>query len=833
MAQVFGVCLLPATGEFCYDTLPALGARRNPATGVLETLAPINCFHAPGGAKTDYAFAIDQLQAAHPECQTVALVVAWFGNSTDARSCQIYPSTTYPAGVFETEVSGGWTVVNWQVSGLDQNSPGLIPISQTDGVYTYGGTPSDPSVVRCIQDLKSRGFRVVFYPFILMDCAGKPWRGRIGFAGADVSSAAAAATAAFLGSADPSQFSRDAVNLTVSYSGAPTDFSFRRFILHYANLCAVAGGVDLFLIGSEMRGLEILRGPAWTAAGTLDASGCATWDYPFVAGLSQLAADVRTTFDGAGLTKNLTNYKNLIAYSADWSTWTGWQHVGANGQWPHLDSLFASPNIDLVSFDNYLPLSDWTTGESDLDRVHWTDPRPNSWPPSSATMNGLGLTGAPTLHSPAYLAGNIEGGEHFHWYYADSNNRGRGLDPNGSGQMVSLSEGDRLAQERKAFYPGQQLLGRKQFRWWWANRHQAIYDNGDGKGWTAHGAATQWTPQMKPIIFVEYGFATVDRCTNQPNVFFDPKSTESFTPFWSAWDAADGATYAPRRDDDLANLGLQALYDYWSTSANIPVASTGPMILTPFCCAWNWDARPFPIFPLRGDVWGDGGHWPTGNWIGGKGPYFTALAPASALGLGAYALFPNLSGRSWRVVYRPRFSTRVAQKVSGRETRAARFAGALWDIELRFDLLSATPSVDDLDALRGFFAARLGDVGPFLFAPPDGLGSAVGAWLGVGDGVTSAFALTQSFGGAVEPVQALAAAPTVHANGVAVPEIAFSVQILPATIVFATAPAAGTILTADFSAAHLARFADDDLDLEEFMAGFWRTGVIRIETVRA
>ena len=59
-------------------------------------------------------------------------------------------------------------------------------------------------------------------------------------------------------------------------------------ILHYANLCVVAGGVDLFLLGSEFRGIETIRGPAWTKAGTTGGDGKVTWDYPFVAGLMQL-----------------------------------------------------------------------------------------------------------------------------------------------------------------------------------------------------------------------------------------------------------------------------------------------------------------------------------------------------------------------------------------------------------------------------------------------------------------------------------------------------------------------------------------------------------------
>ena len=70
-------------------------------------------------------------------------------------------------------------------------------------------------------------------------------------------------------------------------------------ILHYANLVALAGGVDLFLLGSELRGLETIRGPGWTKAGTTGGDGNATWDYPFVAGFMQLADDVRTIFDAA------------------------------------------------------------------------------------------------------------------------------------------------------------------------------------------------------------------------------------------------------------------------------------------------------------------------------------------------------------------------------------------------------------------------------------------------------------------------------------------------------------------------------------------------------
>jgi hypothetical protein len=340
MGFIGGVHLLPATGEFTYDTIAHTGALAGAAQ------QPLNTFYAPGGLKTDYSYAIDQLQAEHPECGTVSVVCAWFGSSTEADSCWIYPSTNFIGGSFELVTAQSYAADNWRVSGLTQASSGLIPLPRlASGGNVYGGTPSDPSIVRCIQDLKARGFKIIFYPFLLMTAPGYPWRGRITHA-PDMSAAATSAVDDFLGSASPALFAPDPVNLTVAYAGSPTDYTYRRMILHYAWLCTIAGGVNLFLIGSEFRGLETIRGPGWTPAGTTDANGSALWDYPFVAGLQSLAADVRSIFDAQGLPKNAASITNLIAYSADWSDWMGFQHPGANGQWPHLDALWADSNIE-------------------------------------------------------------------------------------------------------------------------------------------------------------------------------------------------------------------------------------------------------------------------------------------------------------------------------------------------------------------------------------------------------------------------------------------------------------------------------------------------------
>ena len=285
-------------------------------------------------------------------------------------------------------------------------------------------------------------------------------------------------------------------------------------------------------------------------------------------------------------------------------------------------------------------------------------------------------------------------------------------------QQVSLPVGDRLAQRRTPYAAGQQILAPKQLRWWWGSGHRACYDNGDGLGTVSRGAPSRWVAQMKSITFAEYGFPSVDRCTNQPNVFYDPRSSESFTPYWSAWDAVPGDAWRPRRDDALAALARESVVEYWTSDGNNTSSAAGvPMIQPAFLCAWNWDARPFPAFPTL-PVWGDGPNWATGTWIEGKG---AALGPAGADPPpipGALPPFPVLAGQGWTTVWRPTFATGVAPHVSGRETRAGREAAALWAAELTFDVLSPA----DLATLAGFYAARRGDALPFTVPVPAELG---------------------------------------------------------------------------------------------------------------
>ena len=151
-----------------------------------------------------------------------------------------------------------------------------------------------------------------------------PWRGRItvtpapGQPGTPDKTAAAARRSRH-SSARPTSPTFDVAGESVVYSG-PAEWSFRRLILHYAHLAAAAGGVDAFLIGSEMRGLTQVRDSAST--------------YPFVAALADLAADVQSR----------PRPGTKVTYAADWSEYFGHQPADGSGDvYFHLDPLWSSP----------------------------------------------------------------------------------------------------------------------------------------------------------------------------------------------------------------------------------------------------------------------------------------------------------------------------------------------------------------------------------------------------------------------------------------------------------------------------------------------------------
>ncbi|MFN3616187.1 MAG: glycoside hydrolase TIM-barrel-like domain-containing protein, partial [Rubrimonas sp.] len=386
------VTMIPASGEFTYATQAirkTTGGAFGGTSGGTTTAENLNALPDT----TDMVVALDRLQAMAPAVESVSLVVAWFGTDLRAGNCQVRPGVEVAVKATTPRV--------WSVNGVNRASAHLVSRDSEDRPV-YGGTPSDFAVVQAIHEMKARGLRVTFYPFILMDVPpgnslpnpysdnaaeeGQPvfpWRGRItcspaaGFAGSvDKTATAATQVASFFGAATPSNFAVSGE--TVGWTGPAGDWGLRRMILHYAHLCAAAGGVDAFLIGSEMRGLTTIR------------SGAST--YPAVQAYRDLLADVRSIL-GAG---------TKIGYAADWSEYFGHQPGDGSGDvFFHLDPLWADPEIDFIGIDNYVPLSDWRDGFEHLDAAE----------------------GWPAIHDRAYLQANIAGGEGFDWFYASAADR--------------------------------------------------------------------------------------------------------------------------------------------------------------------------------------------------------------------------------------------------------------------------------------------------------------------------------------------------------------------------------------------------------------------------
>ena len=538
--NVEAVALIPGTGEYALATEDVAIDLGLGETRILNRNTQM------GG--TDFQVTLATLGRELPKAKSVSVVVSWFGDDLRVNACKVQPK------VEQRDNDGA--EMPWRAGGIARADAGLI--AQKDGRPIYGGTPADASVVQALRAIRASGRHAVFYPFILMEqLAGNgradpwtgaddqpvmPWRGRIttsvsaGRAGSpDGTAQAETEVATFFGAARASDFRVEAG--TIRYSG-PTEWSYRRFILHYAHLCAMAGGIDAFLIGSEMIGLTQIRG----AAGR----------YPAVQALRVLAADVR----------GILGPDVRIGYAADWSEYFGHHPGGAEARF-HLDPLWGDANIDFVGIDNYMPLSDWRDGEAHLD-AHWGD-----------------------IRNPDYLRANVCGGEGYDWYYK--------------------SDDDREAQARTPITDGQAepwIWRYKDLRGWWSNWHYDRDENGQ-----RIDKATAWVPGSKPIWFTEYGCAALDKATNQPNKFLDAMSSESMLPHYS-----DG-----RRDDAIQAAYVEAVTSYWADPANNPAMNGGGrMVDLGRAHVWAWDARPYPAFPARTDLWSDGPAWMRGHWLNGR-----------------------------------------------------------------------------------------------------------------------------------------------------------------------------------------------------------------------
>jgi GTA TIM-barrel-like domain/Putative phage tail protein len=553
---VHGLCsrvqafnLIPGAGEHAYE--PAFVSISN---GFGGSSLPNRAQLTHG---TNWHASMDAMQALCPNLRNIALVVAWFGNDLRAGQCTIQPLT-------EPGAADG-DPYPWSVTGLTRATAGTV--SLTNGKPSFGGTPSDASVMRAIRDLKARGLQVTLYPFIMMDVpstnslpnpwngAGTqppfPWRGRITCDPApgqpsspDGTATADAQVAQLIGTSAAADFAVDTD--VVGYYG-PQEWTLRRLVLHTAALGKAAGGVNAIVLASELVSLTRVRG-----AGAVN---------PAVAGLKLLAAE----------TRQMLGPQTLITYGADWTEYGAEVRSGGSDVRFPLDPLWSDSNIDAVSIDWYPPVTDWRDGLSHRDAADYDGPL-----------------------DPQMFSDRIASGEAFDWYYADDSGR---IAQN----RLPITDG---AYNKPWVYRAKDLVG------WWSNPHF------HRAGGVELGASTGWVPQSKPIWLLELGCPAVDRGGNGPNVFPDPKSSENAAPPFSRG----------MRDDCAQARHLAASIDHFLPSAkgfkpaNNPVSVIygGWMVEPSRVYLWTYDARPFPAFPDHPEIWSDADNFEAGHWLNGR-----------------------------------------------------------------------------------------------------------------------------------------------------------------------------------------------------------------------
>lgn len=421
-----------------------------------------------------------------------------------------------------------------------------------DGTPAYGGTPSDAGLGRLVTELARRGLGVVLYPFVMMDVAA-------GNALPDPYRPGAAGQPAY-----PWR-GRITCDPAPGLPGSPDGTS------------AAALQVNAYFAGPQGHRRQILHyadlAASWAARGVplagfvvgselvgLTRVRGADGTYPAVEALIDLARTVRA---------KLVRGEKLV-YAADWTEYGA--HVrdgGATVRFP-LDALFADSGIDAVGIDYYPPISDFRDVPGHAD-----------------------LAEAATIYDRAYLKRRLGGGEAFDWFYADAAAR--------AAQARSpITDG---AYGKPWTFRAKDLAG------WWSNVH-VERDGG------VETRATAWVPRGKPIWLTEVGVPAVDKGTNGPNVFPDPKSSENAYP-----PASRGL-----RDELIQLRGLEAILSRFDSAAPgfVPADNPvyprygGPMVDPGAIFVWAWDARPYPAFPDLGTVWADAGNWRVGHWITGR-----------------------------------------------------------------------------------------------------------------------------------------------------------------------------------------------------------------------
>lgn len=567
---VKSVVMIPCAGEYVYDTtIQTKTSGTRSSSGKFISSGSTSYMNMQNySSQANFLESVDQLALTLPNVEWVSLTVAWFATSKYCNKLTIIPKTEFSYSV------GSVSPDEWAVGSYTRDTSEQV-LTFSDGTLTYGGTPTDKSVIRALTELKSRGYKVVFYPILLIDTTtdndstedDKPWRGHI---------------------------------VPTSTSDVTSFFTaYNTFIEHYLNL-SVSGTtlkskIDAFIIGSELVGLT-----GWTS----DSAGT----YPAVTQLKSLAATAKTAL-GSSI---------YVIYAANWSEYH------STGGWFNMDPLWSDSNIDIIGIDAYFPITpDLSQSQISESKIinYWEAGEGWDYYYDDSTNRNSNLISNPliavsgsstvTLSLSGFNETSVVAGDYITLAGLTSTGGISAGNLNGSRLVLSVSGSSSLTFTAGAsatssatgggssgtfnkpkYYTGNAYAW-KNVEYWWENTHT-----------NPNSSTTAWTAKAKPIWFTEYGFPSVDACSNEPNVFYDPTSSESAFPRESKG----------RIDYSAQRTAITATETYLGDRN----AESGKSNLVPRRFLWTWDARPYPFWPDLTTVWGDTSQWTYGHWVNGK-----------------------------------------------------------------------------------------------------------------------------------------------------------------------------------------------------------------------
>lgn len=193
-------------------------------------------------------------------------------------------------------------------------------------------------------------------------------------------------------------------------------------------------------------------------------------------------------------------------------------------------------------------------------------------------------------------------------------------------------------------------------------------------------------------------------------------------------------------------------------------------------------------------------------------------------------IFPTLPGITWPVKRVPLFSTDIQQGISGRRTPIRHQLEPRWAYDIPVEFLRSKSGFSEYTNLVNLYLACYGRFGTFLFNDL-GDNAALTQLIGFGDGANKQFFLLRTFAGFDQRIAgaALNGVPVLSVGGVPQAPSAFSIDAY-GVVTFSTAPGPGVAVTWSGAFYWICRFAEDQLDLSQFMQNYWEVKSVKFDT---